>query len=96
MLALDRPGIGLSDPKPGRRVLDWADDAAEVAARLEITRFGVLGWSAGGPHALACAFRMPDRVMVVGLVCPNHGWFIGPGASRQGGREARSLALVVL
>ena len=31
------------------------DDIAELAAHLEIERFAVVGYSSGGPHALAVA-----------------------------------------
>lgn len=92
VLALDRPGIGLSTRHPGRRVIDWADDVRQVADAIGLARFRILGWSAGGPHALACAHSMPDRVLAVALACPHSGWFFGPGATRQGGRQARALA----
>src|SRR5204862_12764 len=65
----DRPGIGGSDPSPGRRVLDWADDVAALADRLELDRFAVLGHSGGGPFAAACAHRLPDRVSALGIAC---------------------------
>ena len=58
----DRPGYGLSDPQPGRTLLDWPDDVAELADRLGLESFAVAGGSGGGPHALACAYRLPRRV----------------------------------
>lgn len=68
LLLPDRPGLGRSDPQPGRTLLAWADDVAELCGILDIERFAVLGISAGGPHAAACAWAMPDRVVVLGLV----------------------------
>ncbi|RAQ94103.1 alpha/beta fold hydrolase [Thermogemmatispora tikiterensis] len=68
LIALDRPGVGLSDPKPGYRLLDWPDDVAEVADHLGIKRFAVEGFSAGGPYALACAARLPQRLTACGLI----------------------------
>ena len=68
IIAPDRPGYGRSDPKPGRTVLDWADDVAELADVLEIEKFAVLGVSGGGPGALACAWKMPERLTSVGVV----------------------------
>ncbi len=68
LLAVDRPGIGLSDPQPGRRLLDWPDDVTRLADALGLDRFAVLGWSAGGPYALACAHRLRERISRVGLV----------------------------
>jgi len=58
----ERPGYGLSDPQPGRALLDWAADVAELADHLGLTVFAVSGESGGGPHALACAYRLADRV----------------------------------
>jgi pimeloyl-ACP methyl ester carboxylesterase len=62
MIAPDRPGIGISDQQPGRKLLDWADDVANLADQLKIEKFGVIGWSGGGPHAFACVRKMPERL----------------------------------
>jgi len=73
LLALDRPGYGLSDFRPGRVITDWPDDVAEAADLLGLDRFSVAGVSGGGPYALACAWRMPDRVTraaVISSVAP--------------------------
>ena len=56
-----RPGYGGSDASPGRTVADVASDAAAVLDALAIDEFVSLGWSGGGPHALACAALLPDR-----------------------------------
>ena len=68
VLIPDRPGIGRSDPKPQRTVLDWADDAIALADATNIDHFVVIGSSGGGPFALACAHRFPERVRAVGLI----------------------------
>ncbi|MEO7118964.1 MAG: alpha/beta hydrolase [Candidatus Limnocylindrales bacterium] len=68
VIAVDRPGIGHSSPRPERRLLDWPEDVRELVDALGLDRFAVLGWSGGGPYALACARALPDRVSVVGLV----------------------------
>jgi pimeloyl-ACP methyl ester carboxylesterase len=68
LICVDRPGIGVSTARPGRHLLDWPSDVAELADRLDLGRFVVLGWSGGGPYALACAWAMPERVSLVGLV----------------------------
>jgi pimeloyl-ACP methyl ester carboxylesterase len=57
-----RPGIGGSDPSPGRTVLDFADDIGELADALQLKRFSVVGVSAGGPYALALAYKLRGRV----------------------------------
>jgi pimeloyl-ACP methyl ester carboxylesterase len=68
VISVDRPGIGGSDPQPGRRVLDWPRDVAELADSLGVERFAVLGFSFGGPYARACAYALADRVTRAGLV----------------------------
>ena len=68
LIGLDRPGIGRSDTKAGYRLLDWPDDVVEVADRLGIERFAVEGLSAGGPYALACAYKIPQRLTACGLI----------------------------
>ncbi|WP_433346292.1 alpha/beta fold hydrolase [Microtetraspora malaysiensis] len=62
LITFDRPGFGGSTPRPGRRVVDGADDVVAVADALGLDRFAVYGVSGGGPHALAFAARHPDRV----------------------------------
>lgn len=62
-ISVDRPGNGLSDYQANRRLLDWAKDVSELADHLGIEQFYVDGHSAGGPHALACAHQLPERVV---------------------------------
>jgi pimeloyl-ACP methyl ester carboxylesterase len=67
VLAPDRPGYGESDPWPGREL----SDTEYLAALLEdagVSRAGVVGFSGGGPHALAFAASRPDLVSGVDLV----------------------------
>jgi pimeloyl-ACP methyl ester carboxylesterase len=67
----DRPGYGLSDPLPGRSLLDWPSDVEELADALGLDRFGITALSGGGVSALACARRMPERLTGVVLAsCP--------------------------
>jgi pimeloyl-ACP methyl ester carboxylesterase len=42
-----------------------AGDVAHIADALGIERFAVMGHSGGGPHALACAALLPERVLGV-------------------------------
>lgn len=58
----DRPGYGGSTAQPGRTVAAAAADVAAVADALGLDRFAVFGHSGGGPHALACAALLRDRV----------------------------------
>ncbi|MGA8015221.1 MAG: alpha/beta fold hydrolase, partial [Candidatus Dormiibacterota bacterium] len=62
MLVLDRPGYGGSTRWPGRRIADMVEDAAALATLHGWERFAVWGGSGGGPHALACASLLADRV----------------------------------
>jgi pimeloyl-ACP methyl ester carboxylesterase len=62
LIAVDRPGYGASDPKPGRTMLDVAADVADAADQLGLRRFAVAGVSGGGAYALACARALPGRV----------------------------------
>ena len=68
LVTFDRPGYGGSTPRPGRRIVDGVDDLAEIATQLGLERFGVVGWSSGGPYALAAAARIPDRLTGVAVV----------------------------
>jgi pimeloyl-ACP methyl ester carboxylesterase len=63
-----RPGAGASDRDPGRTVGDCAADAAAIASALGADRFYTVGGSGGGPHALACAALLPDRVIAAGTI----------------------------
>ncbi len=69
LIALDRPGYGLSDVKRHRTLLDWAEDTVHLADFLGIGRFSVVGVSGGGPYAAACAFKIPHLVDKVAIVC---------------------------
>ncbi|HLH99715.1 MAG TPA: alpha/beta hydrolase [Acidimicrobiales bacterium] len=68
VIAPDRPGFGLSDFRPGRRLTDWPADVAALADALGVGRFYVVGESAGGAHAVVCAWALPDRVMAAASI----------------------------
>jgi pimeloyl-ACP methyl ester carboxylesterase len=68
MIALDRPGYGHSSFHPGRTLADWASDVSALADRLKVDSFAVMGVSGGGPHALACARMLPERVSAAAVV----------------------------
>jgi pimeloyl-ACP methyl ester carboxylesterase len=68
LILVDRPGYGLSDFQPGRTLLDWPQDVAQLADALGLARFAVFGMSGGGPHTAACGYALSDRVSAVGLV----------------------------
>ncbi|HET7181447.1 MAG TPA: alpha/beta hydrolase, partial [Candidatus Limnocylindrales bacterium] len=62
-ITFDRAGYGDSSRKRGRHVVDVVDDVAQLADALGFDRFLVEGGSGGGPHALATAALLPDRVI---------------------------------
>jgi len=62
VIALTRPGFGGADPQPGRDVASGAADLTEVLDALGIDHVVTMGGSGGGPHALAAAALLPDRV----------------------------------
>jgi pimeloyl-ACP methyl ester carboxylesterase len=68
LIALDRPGYGISDRGRSATLLEYADDVATVADTLGVGPFGILGASGGGPYALAIASRFPARVTQAGVV----------------------------
>lgn len=61
LVTWSRPGYGTSTAYAGRSVADVTTDTAAVLDRIGQHRFVTLGWSGGGPHALACAALMADR-----------------------------------
>jgi len=63
-----RAGFGGSSRQEGRAVASAAADAAALATALGHERFLTAGWSGGGPHALACAALLPDRVVAAATI----------------------------
>lgn len=81
IVGIARPGYGSSTRRRGRRVIDVVEDVRVVLEAAEVREFRSLGWSGGGPHALAAAMGVPGclRVIVVaGLAPPGWaGWYDG-------------------
>ena len=102
-VSYDRPGYGGSTPRHGRDVASAAELVARVADELGIERFGAMGHSGGGPHALACGTLPSDRatavVSISGLApfgAEGLDWFAGMGRATDAalhaaaqGREAK-------
>lgn len=68
VLAPDRPGYGLTQPRSDASLLAWTADISGLADTLGIGRFRVIGVSGGAPCALACARALPERIPRVALV----------------------------
>lgn len=85
-VTFSRPGYAASTARPGRSVGDVAADVAVVLDALGFDLFFCAGKSGGGPHALACAALLPDRVLATASIAgvapwPADGldWFGGMG-----------------
>jgi pimeloyl-ACP methyl ester carboxylesterase len=73
LVTWSRPGYAGSTRRPGRRVVDVVDDVTAILDHLDVHRCFVGGASGGGPHALACAARLADRVdgaLVIASIVP--------------------------
>ena len=68
LIVPDRPGIGLSTYHQNRKLLDYAADIEELANHLAARKFSIFGLSGGGPHVLACAYAIPERIEKVAIV----------------------------
>ncbi|MGH2658377.1 MAG: alpha/beta hydrolase [Actinomycetota bacterium] len=85
-ITYSRPGYGGSTRHRGRSVADCATDVSALVDHLGAPRFCTIGWSGGGPHALACAALLPDRVIAAATIAgvapyPAEGldWMAGMG-----------------
>lgn len=63
IIGIDRPGMGGSSFQENRTILDFTDDILHIADRLNIDKFTLIGTSAGAAYALACAYKLPQRVV---------------------------------
>lgn len=72
IVALSRAGYGGSTRLPGRSVGDVVEDTRAVLEALDAEECLIAGWSGGGPHALACAARLPGvrAALVIAGVAP--------------------------
>jgi pimeloyl-ACP methyl ester carboxylesterase len=81
VLAVDRPGFGISSYQPRHRFLDWPRDISCLADHLGFGRFALMGYSASSPYTLACAYSLSDRLSAVGVVSGVAQPFSAPGAT---------------
>jgi pimeloyl-ACP methyl ester carboxylesterase len=68
LVSYSRPGYAGSSRRPGRTVADCAADTAALLDHLDADRCYTAGASGGGPHALACAALLPDRVLACATI----------------------------
>jgi pimeloyl-ACP methyl ester carboxylesterase len=89
-VSYSRPGFGASTEQPGRRVADAADDVAALLDELGVREFLTLGWSGGGPHALACAALLPGRCRAATLLA-SIAPYGAPGLDFMAGMDADNI-----
>ncbi|MGW8532465.1 MULTISPECIES: alpha/beta fold hydrolase [Nocardiopsidaceae] len=65
LVSVDRPGLGASDPLPGRTLADFAADVRDLCAARSLGRPHVVGNSQGAPFAFACAVAGVARSLTV-------------------------------
>lgn len=83
-VGVDRPGMGQSSPQKVRTYSGWADDLVTIADALGHDRFGVTGWSEGGPWALAAAAYIdPARLRHVSSIAPGSYGAFGDNSAKQ-------------
>jgi pimeloyl-ACP methyl ester carboxylesterase len=90
VVSYSRPGYAGSERDEDRTIADCAADVAAIADALGIVRFHTLGGSGGGPHTLACAALLGERVIsAAAIACPapygaaGLDWLAGMGSDNQ-------------
>jgi pimeloyl-ACP methyl ester carboxylesterase len=90
LVTYSRPGFGDSTRNKGRTVAGCAADVAALVDKLGVDHFITLGWSGGGPHAIACAALLPHRVLAAATMAgvapydaPGLEWTAGMGEDNQ-------------
>lgn len=79
LLAVDRPGMGLSSYQASHTVANWAHDVDELLAlfrnHVSPRRWGLLAFSGGTPFGLSCAQQLPQSISCLAILSPR-----APGA----------------
>lgn len=74
LVSYSRPGYAASTRDEGRTIADCAADVVAIVDRLGVERFATLGSSGGGPHTLACAALLPERVTACATIAGVAPW----------------------
>lgn len=92
IIAVDRPGIGISTRQPNRRLTDWPLDVEALLDELDLEKVAIVAWSGGGPYALATAWQIPERISAVGLISSPAPLAGVPGVSHYTYRRHRAFS----
>jgi pimeloyl-ACP methyl ester carboxylesterase len=68
LISYSRPGYAGSGRLEGRSISDCVADVVGIVDQLGVDRFSTMGWSGGGPHTLACAALLPERVVACATI----------------------------
>ena len=69
LIAVDRPGCGLSTHHPKATFRSFSADISFLADHLGLDRFQIVGISQGGHYAIACAAMLGTRLSRVVVLC---------------------------
>ena len=80
MIAPDRAGVGDSEDRPDHTLEGHVEDLIALADHLGVEKFGVFGFSGGGPYTAEAARQVPHRIRALTLVSAHvQGVQPGPG-----------------
>ncbi len=68
LIAVDRPGIGLSTIDKKRSILSTVNDITDLADKLGLTKFSIISYSGGSPFVAACAYAIPERLTGAAII----------------------------
>ena len=68
LITFDRPGYGRSDPSDAENFLAIVNDVVELVDALNIDKFAVIGNSIGSCYALACGYKIPERIISISTI----------------------------
>jgi pimeloyl-ACP methyl ester carboxylesterase len=74
LVSYSRPGYAGSSRSEGRTIANCVADVVEIVDHLGVGRFSTMGWSGGGPHTLACAALLPQRVTACATIAGVGPW----------------------
>ena len=95
LIGVDRPGMGLSDFMPGRTILDFVEDVIELVNALGLDRFAIEGISSGGVYAIACTYKIPQRLTACSIISGMGPYEVGLDGMKLRNRTALLVARYV-